>query len=246
MKRTERHHLKENALVVWLVDAQDWIRRHQRALTVGLVALIVVLSASGGFMVWRARSMAEAAARLAGAVAIAEAPIVPPPTDLASAPPPVPGSYPSAEARLEAALPELLTVADEFPRTSAGLSARYQVAAGLATLERYEEAEQQYQRVVESDPNGLYGRMAELGLAEAAVRDGRHDWAIELFEQVAAHTSSDLPLDAILLQLARAYVAAGRGTDARQTFTRIVEEFPQSPYVEDAQSELEKLTSASG
>ncbi len=232
--------------MVWLVDVQDWVRRHQRALTVGIVTLTVVLAASGGFMLLRARSTAEAAALLAGAVAITEAPIVPPPADAASAPPPVPGSYPSAEARLEAALPQLLAVADEFPRTSAGLSARYQAAAGLTTLKRYEEAEQQYQRVIDNDPSGLYGRMAELGLAEAAVRDGQHDRAIELFEQVSSRTSSDMPLDAILLQLARAYSAAGRVTDARQTLTRIVEEFPQSPYVPDARVELEKLTSPNG
>ena len=246
MKRAERHHLKENALVAWLVDAQGWIQQHQGAFSAGIISLAIVVTAGGGFTWWRARVAQEAATLLASAVAIAEAPIVSPPADPELASPPEPGSYPSAVARLEAALPELIAVADRYPRTPAGLAARYQAAAGLTNLGRYEEAEEQYGRVIEDDPGGLTGRMAELGLAETAIRAGQPERAIELFEEVSSRQESDIPLEVILLQLGHAYAAAGRAEEAQESFTRIVDEFPQSLYVADARRELEKLTSTGG
>jgi outer membrane protein assembly factor BamD (BamD/ComL family) len=53
-----------------------------------------------------------------------------------------------------------------------------------------------------------------------------------------------MPTDAVLMQLGRAYLAAGKKTEARQTFTRIVDEFPDSQYVPDARRELDSLKTA--
>ncbi len=46
-----------------------------------------------------------------------------------------------------------------------------------------------------------------------------------------------LPADVILYQLALTYDALGKGDDARATWRRIVDEYPQSPYIADAQRE---------
>ena len=50
-----------------------------------------------------------------------------------------------------------------------------------------------------------------------------------------------LPVDGILMQLGRTYLVAGKRADAQQTFNRLVEEFPESPYTSDARRELENL-----
>ena len=42
------------------------------------------------------------------------------------------------------------------------------------------------------------------------------------------------------MQLARAYSAAGKQADARQTFKRIVDEFPQSPYAAEAKRAMDQ------
>src|SRR6185503_5997856 len=47
--------------------------------------------------------------------------------------------------------------------------------------------------------------------------------------------------DAILMQLGRAYQAKGNTDEARKTFTDIVDNHPDSPYVGDARKELESL-----
>ena len=43
------------------------------------------------------------------------------------------------------------------------------------------------------------------------------------------------------MQLARTYLDAGKRTEAQQTFNRIVEEFPESPFSADARRELDNL-----
>jgi TolA-binding protein len=45
----------------------------------------------------------------------------------------------------------------------------------------------------------------------------------------------------VLLQLARTYAKAGKTEEATRTYTRIVEEFPQSLYVADARDALTAL-----
>ena len=89
--------------------------------------------------------------------------------------------------------------------------------------------------------DGLYGRMARLGKAEEQARTGQLDAAIATYQELSTKTDSDLPTDAILMQLARAYVAAGKKDEAQKTFTKIVDEHPQSPYAAEARQELETL-----
>jgi TolA-binding protein len=48
-------------------------------------------------------------------------------------------------------------------------------------------------------------------------------------------------VDGLLVQLGRAYLAAGRTTEAQQTFERIIKEFPLSPFTSEAQRRLDAL-----
>ena len=58
---------------------------------------------------------------------------------------------------------------------------------------------------------------------------------------MAASNQSDLPVDAILMELARAYVQKGNTAEARKTFSEIVDKHPDSPYTAEARTELENL-----
>jgi TolA-binding protein len=58
---------------------------------------------------------------------------------------------------------------------------------------------------------------------------------------MAASNTKDLPVDAILMELARAYAQKGNKDEARKTFTQIVDQHPDSPYTAEARAELENL-----
>ena len=46
------------------------------------------------------------------------------------------------------------------------------------------------------------------------------------------------------MQLGYAYRDAGKRSDAQQTFNRIVQEFPDSPFSQEAKRELDSLNKA--
>jgi outer membrane protein assembly factor BamD (BamD/ComL family) len=46
------------------------------------------------------------------------------------------------------------------------------------------------------------------------------------------------------MQLGRTYLEAGKKADAQQTFNRIVEEYPESPFTGDARKEIDSLKKA--
>jgi tetratricopeptide (TPR) repeat protein len=247
MKHSERQHLKDNELAIALAQANAWRTQHQSRVTVVVVAVVLVAAAVFGFIAWRNNTSAKAHALLAEAMVVSEArvtPPVPPPPTSANASPgaPVqpPNSYPTEQAKLEAALPKFTAAADAYPSTEAGRTARYHAAATLVDLGRFDEAVAQYDRVI-SDGSGLLSQMARLGKAEAQLRSAKYDAAIASFKELSERTDMGMPKEAMLLELARAYRVAGKPEDARKTLTQIVEQHADSPFVSEARSELDKL-----
>ena len=272
MKRSERHHLKQNALAVSMVHAEEALRRRRREVIIGVSVSLVLALAIGGYYFRQRQIASRAGALLVEAVVIVQAPVVPPPppepeaagTDPESGeapdqpdadePPPAqaveaaftqpPGSYPSDTARLEAALSKFMAAADAYPSTASGITARYHAAGVLATLGQTDEAAQQYREVIEQAGSQIYGQMARLGVADLRLGAGDYESAIALLEEATVPPESFVPVDAILMRLGRAYRLAGKKLEALQAFTRIVDEYPGSLYVVDARRELETLKRA--
>jgi TolA-binding protein len=238
MKRTERQHLKENELQTFARQARGAYEGHQRE-TMALVAFLAVAAvAAVGYFAWRENVEAKAHALLADAVAVRGARV---------GPPPAPGQpdqglrFATERERAQTALTKFKVSADAYPSTDAGIYARYQQAATYMTLDDATGAAAAYQQVIDKDGDGIYGQMARLGLAEAQAHLGRYDDAIKAFQAMAQRKDGPLPIDAILMQLGRTYVEAGRRAEAQQTFNRLVQEFPESTFGTDARHELDNL-----
>jgi tetratricopeptide (TPR) repeat protein len=242
MKRSERHHLKENELSVALADASARFTRNSKWLRLSLAIVALLLIGGGGYWAWQARAERLAGARLGEALMIAQSPVQDPTAAKGITPPP--GTYPTFKARTEAALAKFTEVFTAYPSTSAGLSARYHAASALALLGRPAEAVTRYQEVIDRDGTAnLYGRMAQLGLIEAQTQAKQFDQAISRAEALAnSPVDSGIPRDAILMELGRAYAAAGKKAEAKQTFDKVVVEFPDSVYVSEAKELISTLT----
>jgi tetratricopeptide (TPR) repeat protein len=151
-----------------------------------------------------------------------------------------PGTYPTEQAKLEAALPKFIAAADGYPSTEAGRLARYQAAAVLVGLGRFDEAVAQYDRVI-AEGSGLLPQMGRLGKAGAQLRGAKYDAAIASFKELSERNDLSVPKEALLMELARAYRLAGKTDDAKKTLNQIVEQHGNSPIAADARQELEKL-----
>lgn len=241
MKSTERHKLKENEFAKTVVHARQTLEQRKRDITVIALVVVVLLAGVAGYLWWRQSRAASANEMLATALAIYEAPVVPIAAPAPGSPAPVqqPGTYPTEQAKLDAALPRFLETADRYPNTDAGIAARYSAASILARLGRYAEAEQRYQEVVDKAGNRIYSRTGRLGLADVQLAQGKYDAAIAIYTEMSRDPNSQIPVDSVLLQLGRAYARAGRTEEAAGAFNRIISEFPQSVYGGDARRELE-------
>jgi TolA-binding protein len=239
MKRTERHHLKENEFAEWLLDVRQWYEANRNVAVYGGLAIIVVAIVVVGTVLVRQNTASKASLMLAEAISVAEAPVMPPAAGEAGKPPmQAPGTYPSNKARLEAALPKLLAVADAYPDLDPGMLARYRAAAALVAVGRTAEGIERYTEVV-AKSKGVYQVMAKLGIADAQLLSGQFEPAIASLKALSQQTTDEIPVDGVLMQLARGYRLAGKQDDARKTFKRVAEEFPQSPYAESARKEMD-------
>lgn len=240
MKGSERHRLKENELSHVLGDATARLQENRStfALVGGLIALVLV--AGIGYWAWTTRSETRAQTLLGDAIVILQAPVE------ETKPGATPGTtgYPTVQARAEAALAKFAEVYNDYPSTDAGIAARYYAAAALAMLGRHAEAAARFQETVdEAGENSFYGRMARLGVVEANAQAKKFDEAISAAQALVNNTADDsIPRDALLMELGRVQAAAGKKADAKQTLDKVIAEFPDSPYVEEAKRMLAELT----
>jgi tetratricopeptide (TPR) repeat protein len=250
MKRQERHHLKENELIHSIEATREFVETRKREIGLAIVGVLVVVAVVVGVVVYRQQTQSRGVEKLAEAMVALNARVVP--AGAQSSGDDIPaaaaigatGSFPTEEAKLNAALPKLQAAADAYPDSTAGITARYHLASAYAALGRHNEAVTQFDDVLRRAGNdSLYGRMARLGKADAQARAGQLDPAIASWKEMATSTDGQFPVDAILMELARAYVQKGDKEEARKAFNQLIDQHPDSPYTPEARTQLENLKS---
>ena len=240
MKSQERHQLKQNEFAATVGQVMQTVREdRQRVIVIALVAVLVV-GAVGAFFMWRQKVRNDAGAQFAAAMAVSESAIAPAPTVPGATQ--AAGTFPNVKARSEAALSAFQKVAQAYPSSPDGLSAAYQAAGALFALGRLPEAEKAYTEVItRAGAQSLFGASARLGLAETLAAQAQYDRAIKEYTDLAAQRDGLLPVDGVLVGLARTYATAGKTADARATFKRVVDECPTSSYANEARTQMALL-----
>jgi tetratricopeptide (TPR) repeat protein len=216
---------------------------------IGVVAVAVIVL---GINTYRKQSQAKGQELLAEAMVALNARVVPASTAGAEGDAPAAaqmgatGTFTTEAAKLEVAIPKLKAAAEAAPDSPAGLTARYHWAGALAAVGKNAEAIAAFEEVARrAGADSLYGRMARMGKADAQARAGQVDAAIASWKELVAQTSSnDLPVDALLVELGRAYRAKGDAAEARKTFQQVVDQHPNSPYAPVARTELDGLSAS--
>jgi tetratricopeptide (TPR) repeat protein len=247
MKRQERQHLRENELVHGINVVRDYVAPRGRQVGMVVGALIAVAVIVLAVIAIRQRGNTKAEAALAEALVAYNARVVPPSDPEAADLPESAqlgstGTFATEAAKMRVAIPKLKAVADAYPDKEGGIVARYHMAGALASVGRNDEAIKEFAEVVRLAPkDSVYSRMARLGQADTQARAGQLDAAIASWKQLADENNADLPADAILLELGRAYVAKGNTAEAKKVLTELLDKHPTSPYSTDAKTALDNL-----
>ena len=139
MKRSERHHLKENEVALSVARATEFFDQYKNQVVVGGTVIAGVIGIVLGVLAWRQYGDNKARTDLAAAMAVAEASVSNAPASPGAALPA--GTFKTEQAKLEAALAKFVAVANQYPSTQAGIVARYKAGSTLVALGRYTEAE---------------------------------------------------------------------------------------------------------
>ena len=185
MNKAEREQLKHNETADALMAIGSLLAEHGRTLALTAVAVLLLVGSVFGYRAFKARTEERAQVQLAEAIATLDAPVAAAAAAGATPAPAAAGTYATEAARAEAALGQLLSTADAFGSTDAGIRARYYAAGIYAETNRPQEAAAAYEKVRDqAGASTLLGRMASLGLASMQVRQQQFEPAIKQLQDL--------------------------------------------------------------
>jgi tetratricopeptide (TPR) repeat protein len=228
MARITRRQLKRNELAESFGRTVDYVSHHRRGATEAIAAAVAVLLLAAGFFLFRGWRERSAGRELSEALAILEAPLASDPAAATAA-----RTFPSAADR-EREASRHLDAAAKKGGTEAGRAARVIVAV---RSEKPAEAVNVLTKVAR-DAQMDVAAAAEIGAARLLAASGKTTEAIDRLKRGIESPQSAAPKDALLFVLAETYEKAGAAADARATYQRLVNDYPNSPYRTEARTKL--------
>ena len=199
-------------------------------LAIALVALIVVIAAVS--VVYTYRSNAASAA-LSDAMRTYDTPVSSPDEPV----PPGQKSFPSLEARADAANAQFWTVASKYGMTASGRNALYLTGVTALQAGRTAQAETLLKKSA-SDWNRDVANLAQLSLAGIYHSTNRDALAIQTYQDIIRKPSTVVPAGLAQLQLAELYQGNGNTAEAKKLLAQIKDKDPKSAAADLATQKL--------
>lgn len=233
MDRQHRHDLKHDKFVDEIGALSGKARENQRLLLLiagGLIAVAIVIY---GIFFYRGNREEKAQQALAGAIETFDAPVgeVPPDQQAAQTGP----RFKTEPEKTAAAEKQFQDVRAKFSGSDASDIAGLYLARMAAARGDVKAARPLLEAFVDDHKDHILVGGARFSLYQLRIENGEAPQvAIELNAELGKAEPS-LPGDSLLVLLAQAYDAQGDATKSRDAYRRITNEYPESPYVVEAQ-----------
>lgn len=132
-------------------------------------------------------------------------------------------------------------VIDSYGGTVQGDIARLYLARIELSQGQDDQARTALVRLSERHKGNALGRLAALDLVRLRASSGQGAEVAAELEKMVVGRRSDLPRDVALFELGEVFVLEKKPDQAREYFQTLVDEFPESPYVQQAQQRLGEL-----
>jgi len=226
-KKITRKQLKRNDLAETMGRTVDYVSHHRRGVTEGIVGAAVLVALVAGFFLLRAFRENQAGRELSAGLAALDTPLAGTPAGVGAQ-----KTFPNAAARNKEAEDHLKKAADH-PGTAAGQAANLILASRGKTPNPSES----FARAAR-DGKAEVAAAAELDAARLLASQGKRSEAIDRLKRAIESPTSAAPKDALLFALGEIYEESGSASDARATFQRLVADYPNSPYRNDARQKI--------
>ncbi|MDH3524459.1 MAG: tetratricopeptide repeat protein [Acidobacteriota bacterium] len=217
--RLTRQEIKRDEVMEGLSRAVEFLRRHGRALGIGLLAVVVVIA---GLAIWRVVSAGrEERANLALAEALS--------------------GVTAADGELGAAREALEGVAERYGSTGPGAVAAAYLGTIAAREADYETARSYWERLLDRRADDALAAGVERNLISLDRAEGRNDALAERLRAALAAGTSALGEDALLFELGRTLEDLGQVEGANEIYGRLLEEHPTSLFAAAARERTSAL-----
>ncbi len=226
-KKITRKQLKRNELAETMGRTVDYVSHHRRGVTEGIVAAAVLAALVAGFLLLRVYRENQAGRELSAGLAALDTPLAGQPAATGA-----PKTFPTSADRDKEAETHLRRAADH-PGTAAGRAANLILAARGKTPDTAEVFAR-----TSRDGKAEVAASAEIDASRLLASQGKKNEAIDRLKRAIESPSSPAPKDALLFALGEIYEDAGSVSDARATFQRLITDYPNSPYRNDARQKI--------
>lgn len=141
------------------------------------------------------------------------------------------------------AVDKLAALVHEYPHTSSAVHAAYYLGHLQYRLGDYKQAVTSFRRVADGAPSAILRELGFLNLGSAQEAAGDCRSAIASYEKVVADEQS-LFRDRALESVGRCYEILGDHTKAVEIYTQFLDQYPNSPWADEAKEGLARLQSA--
>lgn len=220
-----------------LAHGADAVLSHQRLTFYLLLVAVVVALGVFGWKTYSERQTVKASAEFDSAMKAFQSPV---------GAPTAPGepSYASDNQKYTTAAQQFSQVASKYPRTRAGLLARYYAALSYEKLDKTADARKSLQELTGSSDQEV-AALAKLELAGLDDRTGQSDEAAKLYQELIDKPSVLVPKPVAMLALAQHYAQQKNTSEASKLYAQIKSEYPDTPIAEQADQALALLSSKS-
>ena len=231
MDRQHRRELKHDRFVDEIGVLSGRARENQRVLIGIAVAALLVAVAVYGIYFYRSNRERKAQDMLATAIDTIESPLVVPTQPNPDA------KFKTDEEKNKAAEKQFNDVKSKFRGTDAADVANVYLARIDAARGDTAGARKLLQAFVQDHPNHVLARSARYSLYQLRIEAGEAPQVTNELTAELAKKEQDqvLPADSLLVLLAHSYEVQGNDQKSRDTYRRIVTEFPDSPFALEAQ-----------
>jgi TolA-binding protein len=232
MDRTERHNHKHDRFVDEIGALSSRARENQRVLYYiggGLVAVAILVY---GFFFYRGHREEKAQLLLSTAIETFDAPVGDPAATQPGTPAP---KFKTVTERTAAAEKQFKDVQAQYSGTDASDVAGLYLGRLAVSRGDVATGRKSFEQFIGSHRNNILVDSARFSLYQLRIDNGEAAKVASELDAELKKADPVLPGDSLLVLLAQAYEVQGNTEKSRESYRRITTEFPDSPYVVEAQ-----------
>jgi predicted negative regulator of RcsB-dependent stress response len=240
-QRLTRKEIKRDDFAAAVGRSVEYAESHVRTILYAIGGVLALGAVAAGIWFYLGSRKQDANEALAAATKVYQAPIA------ATGAKPNDSSEPSfaTEAARRARAKELLQkVRDDYGMSDAADVAGLYLAQIAADAGRLDEARKLWSDFIDEHGDSMLASEARLNLIDLDRKQGKAEQVVKDLQAMLEKGESPLPQDVILNELGKTQEQLHRPTEAVQSYQRILDEFPQSPYRQEAQQKVSALNPA--